>query len=738
MPDINISYLFDKSPEEIVKYFEAKGMRFSFDWRDTWKQAHAKAFTAAKVMKMDILQDIRDEVTSTIKNGSTFDEFKKNLTPKLVSKGWWGKMRAGDMPGYNSSMGDPDRQVQLGSPRRLKTIYQTNLNSAYNSGRWNQQWQNRDDRPYLEYRQIQRANKRDDHSQLHGKVFHIDDPKVQEIYPPNGYNCFPGYTEIATPAGWKQIQFIKEDDYVLGGSGKHRLVNTVFKRKFNGNLVRFITKDGSSVSTPNHRILTLRGWIRAENLKVGDVLVQIPEAFFVDNFVGNINHTDSSRCDVLMTLPVKRKSAVGDTMNSEFQFRNKNIDPVRRAVEIKNRIVAFFLKMIEKYLFTFCRCEIKIWMTRRINRIFKKFGLSQFFPYFSSRCGAIQLKFFSLFSHRFRILFSKTKTRMLMSFEILSHHLTGPYRLFNSSFVGVYPLCFNGFASLPGFDPVMFHQPHDCSVINFPTRGNHIDAEEFIEIEESEGFAGGAPLDLFDSLQSFVAWSRSHCSLREIISVDNILYNGKLYNIEVDKDETYLIRQAVVHNCGCYMRARTEDEIDKRNLIARDEQIDFTPHEGFDYNPGEAAFFPNLDKYDYEVAKQFVQGGLTGPDFNEFFAGNIKGKYPIAVIDDNLQQLFKSESKSIILDDESLASNKKENKNLSIEDYEIIPDLIDGAGLITKTDNQIIVYSKNKKQYYRLVITPENTELKLETFSYADNSDLRKAKKKEKIILNNE
>ena len=177
----DLSYAIGLKPEKAIEYFKAKGYTFSWDWQDTWQEAHAKAFTVAKAMRKDVLQDIREMVQKSLDEGITFQQFKKELTPKLQAKGWWGRKVIGDETGAQA--------VQLGSPRRLRTIYQTNLQTAYMAGRYQDFMDNVDDRPYWQYIAVMDARTRPAHAALHGKVFRYDDPFWNSHYPPNGWGC---------------------------------------------------------------------------------------------------------------------------------------------------------------------------------------------------------------------------------------------------------------------------------------------------------------------------------------------------------------------------------------------------------------------------------------------------------------------------------------------------------------------------------------------------------------------
>jgi SPP1 gp7 family putative phage head morphogenesis protein len=173
---------FNLAPKQAIAFLEKKGYRFSWDYFQVWQEDHAQAFTVAKVARMDILQDIRGAVESALKEGKSFQKFQKELRPMLEAKGWWGKKMLVDEKGQGEL-------VQLGSPHRLKTIYQTNMQSSLMKGRYDGMMQSTEMRPYWQYIAIMDNRTRPEHAALNGKIFRYDDPFWNTHYPPNGYNC---------------------------------------------------------------------------------------------------------------------------------------------------------------------------------------------------------------------------------------------------------------------------------------------------------------------------------------------------------------------------------------------------------------------------------------------------------------------------------------------------------------------------------------------------------------------
>lgn len=180
---------FGLPPEEAIKWFREKGYALNFDWRDMWGQDHARFFSVAKATQLDLLADIHDAVDKAIAQGQTLQQFTNELHPQLEKRGWWGK----------DTMVDPltqqKKRVQLGSPRRLKTIYETNLRMAMAAGRWERaerlkkQEKAAGRQVYLRYVCIRDGRERDEHRAWHGLILPIDDKFWETHAPPNGWGC---------------------------------------------------------------------------------------------------------------------------------------------------------------------------------------------------------------------------------------------------------------------------------------------------------------------------------------------------------------------------------------------------------------------------------------------------------------------------------------------------------------------------------------------------------------------
>jgi len=170
-------------PSEALEYFRAKRLQPAFDYRDVWRAEHDLMFTVAKAMRFDLLSDIRDAVGEALAEGQTFAEFQQRLTPILQAKGWWGKGQA-----YDPQAGERV-EAQLGSPRRLRTIYRTNMRTARAAGQWDRVQRTKRTHPYLLYQLGPSREHRPEHRGWLGLLLPVDDPFWRTHYPPNGWGC---------------------------------------------------------------------------------------------------------------------------------------------------------------------------------------------------------------------------------------------------------------------------------------------------------------------------------------------------------------------------------------------------------------------------------------------------------------------------------------------------------------------------------------------------------------------
>lgn len=124
------------------------------------KTRHYSA-TVSRLASIDQIKTVLELVNKSTEDGSTFDEFKK-----LIAK----------------------EGIDL-SDHHLANIYRTNMQMAYAHGRWAQQQDNKESRPYLMYVAINDSRVRPTHLKLNNIIRHIDDPFWTLYYPPWDFMC---------------------------------------------------------------------------------------------------------------------------------------------------------------------------------------------------------------------------------------------------------------------------------------------------------------------------------------------------------------------------------------------------------------------------------------------------------------------------------------------------------------------------------------------------------------------
>lgn len=170
--------IFTQAPDEITRYFDAKGQQPTVDWTEFAPHEHALSFTVAQTAGYDVLDDIRAAVKDAVTNYRDYGEFVDDLEPILRQKGWWGKV-----------VRDGGKTVQLGSLRRLRTIYWANTSTARAAGEWERIQRTKRGIPFLIYELSSAEQRRPEHEGWVGVILEVDNTFWLTHYPPNGWLC---------------------------------------------------------------------------------------------------------------------------------------------------------------------------------------------------------------------------------------------------------------------------------------------------------------------------------------------------------------------------------------------------------------------------------------------------------------------------------------------------------------------------------------------------------------------
>ena len=176
-----VSFSFNLPPKQNIQFLQQKKPKLSFNYDEVMHEAHLKAFSIAKVTKLDLLSDIQDSLMKAQKEGKSFESWKKDIKPTLAKKGWLGKVEV-----TNEKTGEI-KTINVNNTR-LKRIYNTNMRTANAQGRAKAQYA-LEGEIYLRYIALQDGLTRPSHLRMHGITLHRDDPFWERNYPPNGWNC---------------------------------------------------------------------------------------------------------------------------------------------------------------------------------------------------------------------------------------------------------------------------------------------------------------------------------------------------------------------------------------------------------------------------------------------------------------------------------------------------------------------------------------------------------------------
>lgn len=325
--------LFELPPSDAISYLEKKGFKIGWDWHETLDNAHSRAFTVAKVARMDLLQDIRQSLISAMQQGQTLEQWKASITPVLQDKGWWGKKTVINPEGR-------EQEVQLGSPRRLRTIYDTNMQSAFAAGRYKAMLAGAETRPFWEWRHITISNPRKQHVALNGRLFRFDDPFWNVAYPPSEWGCkCRVIARSAREVEGKEIlsgEGNESDIYERVGVDRNTGADVVVKRTqyniptkdgkltfapaagFNGSPASSYLLNDVMINRATNLMGEARGLIQSQKLMTNHNLTKVNESFVNHALKLSKSQKQFSPIGVLQYDSIKFLTAAGQSFESKM------------------------------------------------------------------------------------------------------------------------------------------------------------------------------------------------------------------------------------------------------------------------------------------------------------------------------------------------------------------------------------------------------------------------------------
>lgn len=153
-------------PRDAIKYWAAKVPMPAQEFYALAAEQRVNAFTVSGLAKLDQLMAVYDSLGRALLEGASFQAWKKSLPDLWQSKGWVGP-----------------------KAHRVDNIFRTNIQTAYNVGRYRQMLAVAEERPIWTYIGVNDRRQSPLCRRLSGLSYPYDHAFWQTYYPPNHFHC---------------------------------------------------------------------------------------------------------------------------------------------------------------------------------------------------------------------------------------------------------------------------------------------------------------------------------------------------------------------------------------------------------------------------------------------------------------------------------------------------------------------------------------------------------------------
>jgi len=474
-------------PEDALKQFRRRVPIKKSEYTRMLGRERNKAFTVAGVIEKDMIGQVQVLVDKAIDQGWGTREFSHALKQANLKY-------TGTAYGTDRLKGQPI------TPYHTETILRTNFADVYSYGR--ESMFNDPDViefvPAYQYSAILDTRTRATHYQMDGRIYARDDPIWDDWNPPNGYNCFPAGTLISVKRHGKYrhripIERMRIGDLVYTHLGNWKRVVEFHARLYKGNIIELKLENGSLLQcTPNHRILTKGGWKQASDVTFDDRIITLSSISAMKQWEDNWERRAEAAEWARVHLPIPK----GTIRKPEAQRDH----PCPNCGKIVHATVGDY----HEYCSAKCAGIAGVYSHKLADNAAWKGGIS-FLPYTSEFTDELKKRIRKRDNNRCQLCGTIQGRKVV-------HHIDGQKD--NSSPENLITLCDSCHGRVQ-FDENLNKKLVNQAIFN-----------ECFFLAPSEAIAHNPGIKSF-------------------------YFEGPVYNLGVEDDESYMANRIAVHNCRC-------------------------------------------------------------------------------------------------------------------------------------------------------------------------------------------